>query len=684
MKKISIFLSVLIFVTCFSIVGQAQTFHMDLTVKTGFDGKCKLGGMNPVKVLLTTKTDVFKGVLKVVIGERVYTHPINLERNTKKEYTFSIPVLKGNEEIEVSLEKMGETIESKNISLEVFPENTIFIGILSEQPQNYYGIKTMNNDLFQDKNIESIKLNETMDYSLKELENFNVLLIDNFSTENLSSKNQGILKKWIANGNTVVIGANQYDYKNLTGIFEGIVEKQNIGDGWVIPVKTFDDIESISDKINENITAFSMNKIVNTNVLEKKINDSKNLYGAVDHLLKPTYNTVFFLLSFLIIYLLLLGMFMYFGKRQWIFPTIIISFCFIFYGFSFIGGFANCKAVSAAVKINHYGLEGYRFTSLYPNQKGDSSLAFTNDEFIDVCNSTDYILDPIHKKVTDLVNQEDYDQLEGDEPHSLYREEVQFGETHTMRIHLNEEMLEGEIINPMVDKMYNCFLLIGDTVISLGDLDGKEKKSINYEIDNSLRTLGDYNYLEKIYEIANLEDYQKQMFEYYFYQLDQSSYNAHFFGFSKDIEKINIDNHKEKTKEISLNVFDVKINNTEKVYLPCEVIRPVMNYEENEEKRECIVEEGKEITIYYAIPKNINIEAINLYTKVDGGEITLEVYNQDTKVWEILTSEKLMKNQLGKYISKGPLMIKIKGDGRIILPQIDVKGTNGEVGDENA
>ncbi|MCT4621803.1 MAG: hypothetical protein N4A62_20745 [Marinisporobacter sp.] len=685
MKKISVFLNLLIFIVCFSIVGQAQTLNMDFNIETGFDGKCKLGGMNPVKVMLTTKTDPVKGALKIIIGERVYTHPINLAENTKKEVAFSIPVLKGNEEIIVSIERDEEIIQNESLSLEVFPEDTVFIGVLSEQPENYYGIKEIKNDLFADKNIEVIKLKDTMTYPLKELENFNLLLIDNFLIENLSSETQENLKKWIAHGNIVLIGKNQYAYKNLTGIFEGIEEKQNIGDGWVIPVKDFNDIEAIGNRINQNMTFCGINKVVNINEFEKRINASKNIYGAVDHLLNPTYKRVFFLVSFLVIYLLLLGLFMFFGKKQWIFPMLIISFSFIFYGFSFIGGFAPCKVVSAAIKINHHGVDSYKFTSLYPDKKENMSFEFVNDDFIDVLGSTDYILDPINQVVNYSMNEEE--QLEEKEPYSLYREETRFGENSPMILSLEGDSLKGQIINPMPETMYNCFLLLGDTVISLGDLDGKEKKSIDYQLDNNLKLLGDYNYLEKIYEVANLKDYESPMFEYYFYHMDQSPYNGHVFGFSKDMEKVNSNGQQEKAKEMILNVFDVKLSNKEKVYMPCEFVKPIVSCEENEEKeekREYILEEGKEISVYYSIPKGLKVEEINLYTKVDGGKIILEVYNQDMKVWEALTSEKLTKGYVRKYIEKAPLMIKIKGNGRIILPQLDIKGRKGEVGGVDA
>ncbi|MCT4606919.1 MAG: hypothetical protein N4A64_12620 [Marinisporobacter sp.] len=680
MKKISVFLTLLILIFSFSIVGQAQSIHMDFNIEIGFDGKCKLGGMNPIKVILNTKEDPFKGNLKILIGERVYKHSINLAENTKKEVAFSIPVLRGNEEITVSLEREEETIENKNVSLEVFPEDTVFIGVLSEQPENYYGIKEMKKDLFGNKNIEVIKLKDG-EYFLKELENFNLLLIDNFLTENLSSETQESLKKWIAHGNIVLIGKNQYDYKNLTGIFEGIKEKKNIGAGWVIPVKDFNDIEAICNEINQNMTFFSIDKIVNTNGFEKRINASKNIYGAVDHLLKPTYNRVFFLVSFLVIYLLLLGLFMFFGKKQWIFPMIIMSFSFIFYGFSFIGGFTPCKVVSAAIKINHHGVDAYRFTSLYPEKKENMSFEFRDDDFMDVLGSIDYILDPIDQEVNYFVDEEE---LEETEPYSLYREETKFVENSPMMLSLEEDELKGKIINPMPETMYNCFVILGDTVISLGDLDGKEKKAIDYKLDNNLKMLGDYNYLEKIYEVANLKDHERTMFEYYFYHIDQSPYNGHVFGFSKDMEKVNSNGQQEKSKELALNVFDVKLNNQEKVYIPCEFIKPITAYEENEEKREVILEEGKEMILYYPMSKSLHVEEINLYTKVDGGEINLEVYNQDMRIWEILSSEKLTKDYVGKYIEKGPLMIKIKGNGRIILPQIDVKGRNGEVGGEDA
>ncbi|QXM05244.1 hypothetical protein [Crassaminicella indica] len=674
MKKIGFLVSILIFIICFSIIGQAQT--IDIEVNVGFDGKIKLGGMNPIKIILDAKENELVGDLKIYVGERIYTHPINLKSNTKKEYMFSIPVLKENEKLEVNIEKDGQVIENKTITLKILPKNTVFIGVLSDTPENYYGIKEMHKGLFHDKNIEVIKLNEEMSYTVKELENLNILILDNFYTNNLSNESEEILKKWIANGNILLIGDGKYAYKNLTGFLKGIEEKKNIGDGWVIPVKG----NAFINMINKNITPFGINKILNNDNLDKRINASKNLYGAADYLLTPNYKTVCFLFSFLIIYILLLGIFMYFGKKKWLFSSIIMIACIVFYGFSFIGNLDKLKAVSAAVKIYHHGLDCYKFTSIYPDKEDNIRLQFVNGHFIDVLNGTDYVLDPVDKKVDYIIKK---DEIDTNEPYSLYREETQCIKTHNIMAYIDNDTFKGEIINPIADKMYNCFLLVGDTVIPLGDLDGKEKKRINYKLDHSLRNLGDYNYLEKIYETAELDDYERQMFEYYFYNIDAFSYTNHLIGFSKGLEKVNVKDGKGNIKEIACNVFDLNMNYKENVYIPCEIIKPITDFEENEDKREFILEDGKEVKVYYAIPKNIYVKAIKLYTKVDGGRIDLEIYNQEENIWEELTSEKLKQEAVTKYISKGPLMIKIKGEGRMMLPQIEIKGNKREAGGGN-
>ena len=60
-------------------------------------------------------------------------------------------------------------------------------------------------------------------------------------------------------------------------------------------------------------------------------------------------------------------------------------------------------------------------------------------------------------------------------------------------------------------------------------------------------------------------------------------------------------------------------------------------------------------------------------SKIDGGEITFEVLDRQKQIWKPLSSDLLKGKILTAFIEDGPFTVKIKGNGRIIVPQISMK-----------
>ncbi|MBF8982522.1 hypothetical protein IZY60_03120 [Lutibacter sp. B2] len=679
MKKVSVFLSVLIlFMTLLIPLEEAYAFsNLDVSIEAGFDLKCKSGGINPVKVIVESKEKEVKGNVKINVDGRIYTHHVDLGPNAKKELLFSIPIFKENEDIIVEFENNGEVLESKTISPDILGEDTILAGILSDTPENIYYLEELKNYVPSNKNVEVINLDKDMKYSLKEIDNFNFIVVDNFNTENLLPESQKTIKSWISKGNSVLIGANKYDYKTLTGIFEGIKDTKQIGDGYIIPVKgdlENSDIEFIKNTIEKYITPTALSKVLQGNDLKGKIQDSKNLYPAVEHLLKSSYNSVFCLIAFLVIYFIFMGVAIYLGKNKWLFTSVIMSLFVLFYVFALWGGFQKSKVVGADIKIYNNGITSYSLSTIYPYKQSQVSVHVKDALYIDDVNSDEYSINPIEQKIN-------YTSVTEDSPLSFYSEGFKDCKIQNMKVKLNEDVLSGEITNILTDKMYNCFLVVGDTVVNIGNLDGKEKIDINEKLNHNLRNLGDYNYLENIYKTTQMKEYQKQMFEYYFYHVKDYSYEAKLIGFSKEDSNIEINEKKQKSKKLSCNVFDVQIeNDKEKTYMPAGMIKPIVDYgnnEKSEEKNEYILEEGKEITVYYSMPKNTKVENLKIYAKADSSDIYLEAFKNNR--WVLLTSSELNEESLKSYISKGIFILRIKGNGRIIIPQIEIMA-----GDENA
>lgn len=352
----------------------------------------------------------------------------------------------------------------------------------------------------------------------------------------------------------------------------------------------------------------------------------------------------------------------------WLFSVGILGFCLIFYGAAMWGGFYSTKVVNASINI--YGQHRFSINNIYPYKKASTNSIDIQDViYIDEIDSDNTEIDPIENKAL----------LYDNNPQHLVSLQSNIHKTSAIELYINsEDVVNGTVKNPMSDKMYNCFLVIGNTLIPVGELEGKETMNVDYKLDNALSNKGDYNYLSDIYEAAELNNYQQELFEYYFYQMRQSTNKGKLFGFTKQPCKMTINGRRQLVKQISLNVFDVDIGSIEgSINLPFGLIEPVVDERQIQgvdEKKEYMLEEGEKLDLYYVLPKNIKSGQIQLTAKVEAGEMKLEVFNPTNNAWEPLTDKYLSKEYVKVYLDKGWMSLRIKGQGRIILPQIALKG----------
>jgi len=141
------------------------------------------------------------------------------------------------------------------------------------------------------------------------------------------------------------------------------------------------------------------------------------------------------------------------------------------------------------------------------------------------------------------------------------------------------------------------------------------------------------------------------------------------------LNSITIKDKDEKT--YTMNVFQIDFEEKEHLNIPFGVICPVKNYtkySEDEYIREYTLEEGEELLLYYPVPVRADIESLNLRAKIDYGSLKIEALNQKDKKWEELSSQLFQSDRVKNFTENGPLTIKITGKGRIMLPQISLRG----------
>ena len=271
------------------------------------------------------------------------------------------------------------------------------------------------------------------------------------------------------------------------------------------------------------------------------------------------------------------------------------------------------------------------------------------------------------------------------ETHYLYSQQFTEYNNPSLQLGLDGDLLTGEIINPLVSELSNCFLLLGDTVISFGELEGRESVQIKYRLDHKLRNLGDYNYLASVYEAGHMNNYLRELFNYYYFQAADRDPVCKIFGFSAEKREALIDGKTREIEQLNLHVFPVQIKNSpESVNFPSGFVQPVVcgNNSPVGSKNEYALKEGEALLAYYVLPPEVKAREISVYSSVEGGKADLEVYNYQQASWDPLVSGVLQEDSLEHYTGSGPLTIKVKGSGRVIIPQIMVLGYKNSGGEQ--
>lgn len=645
---------------------------INMLLLPGFEGHCKLGGVTPVQVVIEMGASDVDGQLTLEVSGKKYAHPVQLARNTRKGFQFDLPLSEAGAGFSASLTDGGRVLAKAAATPQVWPRNTVFVGLLSDTPEVLGNAGNINLSLYGSPKTQVIPLDGQMNYTTEELENFNLILLDNFETAQLSDESRTALTNWLSRGNCLLAGAGQYADKNLTGMLENLHGPVNIGAGMTVPVSK--DLSQMAPQetgviFEKYMTAHGLAKIAGHMDLPGQMGAAEKLYAVADNNLSPTGNTLFLFLSLLVLYLAAAGLGIYLSKeRPWLFFALITGFCALFTMAAFWGRLQDADAASAAVKIHGAETRISALTGVYPVGDKKVSLALPGAGLVlgygEVSGGDDLARELI---------------FAGDSAHYAYSSHTEAEGENEAELNLAEtDILTGTVKNPLSDTLYHGFMLVGDTVISLGDLRGREEVQVNYRLDHTLRTLGDYNYLDVIARSAHLSEGEQQLFEYYLNQMEPGNPEARIFGFAQDKSSARIDGREQAVKGTTLHVFQARIDKDgSEVYLPSGFIPPVPVSGEkasSQSKRESIPEQGGSITLAYPLPSKIQAEEITFYGISQTGSGRPEIFNRTQRTWKILDIDILQGDALTQASGQGPLLVRIKGDDRVIFPQIALKG----------
>ncbi len=189
-------------------------------VNAGFDTRYRDGNWIPVQVSLHNDSTDFSGTISINMpvpfsGSAASTSalsfqvPINLANGAQKQVTLYIPLTTGMEggtqNINVNLlDKNGHVVRTQVAILHSLTPGDVLIGILSDQttgfsPLSAVSLPNQGNSLV----IETLNTT-TLPTLAAVLRNFDVIVLDNFTSSTLSSEQLTALQTWVNQGGALI------------------------------------------------------------------------------------------------------------------------------------------------------------------------------------------------------------------------------------------------------------------------------------------------------------------------------------------------------------------------------------------------------------------------------------------------------------------------------------------------
>jgi uncharacterized membrane protein YhaH (DUF805 family) len=222
------FFALIFFVPTFSSVsarstGRAVDEPTILRVNIGFDEQYQDGNWVPVQVALSNNGADFSGKVSIRIpsssysrsngsdSTSTYQEPVSLPPGSHKQVTLYVPLSLGTQgnRAPVTVELLDSTdhrVTSKTSSPNSINTNTIIVGILSTQPNNF---GMLNSALSSALNVSIIQTKiltaTTFPAKAEILRNFDAIVLDNFTTQTLSQDQIAALQSWVNQGGVLIV-----------------------------------------------------------------------------------------------------------------------------------------------------------------------------------------------------------------------------------------------------------------------------------------------------------------------------------------------------------------------------------------------------------------------------------------------------------------------------------------------
>jgi uncharacterized membrane protein YhaH (DUF805 family) len=193
-----------------------------LRVTAGFDSRYRDGNWIPISIALRNDGPDFNGFVSVNTPApfsgagnptvlSTYREMISLPSGSQKQVTLYVPFYYGTQGITQNinvdlLDQNGHLVSSQPSPIHALGPGDIFVGILSDQPTNAFTALNALSLPNPSSSVYTQYLNASTFPTIADaLNNFDILILDNFTTASLSKDQLATLQNWVRQGGSLIV-----------------------------------------------------------------------------------------------------------------------------------------------------------------------------------------------------------------------------------------------------------------------------------------------------------------------------------------------------------------------------------------------------------------------------------------------------------------------------------------------
>lgn len=229
-------LALFFFISPANALAHAVTGGPSFQVSAGFETHYRDGNWIPVQVTLRNNGPDFSGTLSLTASNPQYVLqnnssttsnyqlPITLANGAQKQVTMYIPLYLSMQNVTVKLlDSSGQIVGTQSSALNPLASGDVFVGVLSDQSLGFGPLSTVPLPNQGGSVIVEYLTASTMPVMTGILKNFDIIVLDNFTTSNLSPAQLSALQTWVNQGGALVaIGGPEW-HRTFTGLPTGLL-----------------------------------------------------------------------------------------------------------------------------------------------------------------------------------------------------------------------------------------------------------------------------------------------------------------------------------------------------------------------------------------------------------------------------------------------------------------------------